>query len=73
MDISKIGIGQNPPDDLNVIIEVPLGGEPIKYEIDKASGAIMSGSTIIPICPRRCATGSRISSNTIRTLSPTNG
>lgn len=40
MDISKIAIGQNPPDDLNVIIEVPLGGEPIKYEIDKASGAM---------------------------------
>ena len=40
MDISKIGIGQNPPDDVNVIIEVPLGGEPIKYEIDKASGAM---------------------------------
>lgn len=40
MDISKISIGQNPPEDLNVIIEVPLGGEPIKYEIDKASGAM---------------------------------
>lgn len=40
MDISKIAIGNNPPDDLNVIIEVPLGGEPIKYEIDKASGAM---------------------------------
>lgn len=40
MDISKISAGQNPPDDLNVIIEVPLGGEPIKYEIDKASGAM---------------------------------
>lgn len=40
MDISKIPAGQNPPDDLNVIIEVPLGGEPIKYEIDKASGAM---------------------------------
>ncbi|WP_018148654.1 inorganic diphosphatase [Henriciella marina] len=40
MDISKISIGQNPPDDLNVIIEVPLGGEPIKYEIDKSSGAM---------------------------------
>ena len=40
MDITKIAIGQNPPDDLNVIIEVPLGGEPIKYEIDKASGAM---------------------------------
>ncbi|MEM1151298.1 MAG: inorganic diphosphatase [Pseudomonadota bacterium] len=40
MDISKIGIGKNPPDDLNIIVEVPLGGEPIKYEIDKASGAM---------------------------------
>lgn len=40
MDISKINIGENAPDDLNVIIEVPLGGEPIKYEIDKASGAM---------------------------------
>lgn len=40
MDISKISPGSNPPDDLNVIIEVPLGGEPIKYEIDKDSGAM---------------------------------
>lgn len=40
MDISKIAIGVNPPTDLNVIIEVPLGGEPIKYEIDKPSGAM---------------------------------
>ena len=40
MDISKISVGQNPPDDVNVIIEVPLGGEPIKYEIDKESGAM---------------------------------
>ena len=40
MDLSKISSGQNPPDDLNVLIEVPLGGDPIKYEIDKASGAM---------------------------------
>lgn len=40
MDINKIIAGQNLPDDLNVIIEVPLGGHPIKYEIDKASGAM---------------------------------
>lgn len=40
MDILKIHTGQNPPDDLNVIVEVPLGGDPIKYEIDKASGAM---------------------------------
>jgi inorganic pyrophosphatase len=40
MNIDAIAIGKNPPDDLNVIIEVPMGGEPIKYEIDKASGAL---------------------------------
>ena len=40
MDISKISSGENPPSDLNAIIEVPLGGEPIKYEIDKKSGAM---------------------------------
>ena len=40
MDLSKIKTGDNPPDDINVLIEVPLGGDPIKYEIDKDSGAM---------------------------------
>ncbi len=40
MDITKIKAGENPPHDINVIIEVPLGGEPIKYEMDKHSGAM---------------------------------
>ena len=40
MDISKISPGTNVPTDINVIIEVPLGGEPIKYEVDKDSGAM---------------------------------
>ncbi|MEM8663588.1 MAG: inorganic diphosphatase [Pseudomonadota bacterium] len=40
MRIDAIPIGQNPPDDINVIIEVPVGGEPIKYELDKESGAL---------------------------------
>jgi inorganic pyrophosphatase len=40
MDISKIPIGRNPPWDVNAIIEIPLGGEPVKYELDKASGAL---------------------------------
>jgi inorganic pyrophosphatase len=40
MDISKIPVGPNPPHELNVIIEVPIGGEPVKYEFDKESGAI---------------------------------
>ena len=41
MNISAIPTGCNPPDDVNVIIEVPIGGEPIKYEMHKASGALM--------------------------------
>lgn len=40
MRIEAIPIGDNPPDDLNVIIEVPVGGQPIKYEMDKVSGTL---------------------------------
>lgn len=40
MDLKKISVGQNPPWDVNVVIEVPLGGEPVKYELDKESGAM---------------------------------
>ena len=40
MDITKIPVGVNPPYDVNAIIEIPQGGEPVKYEMDKASGAI---------------------------------
>jgi inorganic pyrophosphatase len=40
MDISKIPAGKSPPWDINVIIEVPIGAEPIKYEMDKESGAL---------------------------------
>jgi inorganic pyrophosphatase len=40
MLIDAIPIGTNPPADINVIVEVPIGGEPIKYELDKASGAL---------------------------------
>ena len=40
MRLDAITSGQHPPDDINVIIEVPVGGEPIKYEMHKASGAL---------------------------------
>lgn len=40
MNLSLIPSGNEPPDDINVIVEVPVGGEPIKYEMDKASGAL---------------------------------
>jgi inorganic pyrophosphatase len=41
MNISKIKIGQNPPHQINVIIEVPMNSDPVKYEIDKDSGALV--------------------------------
>jgi len=41
MRLDAIAIGNNPPHDINVIIEVPVGGEPIKYELDKASGTLV--------------------------------
>ena len=40
MSLHLVPSGKNLPDDLNVIIEIPLNGDPIKYEVDKDSGAI---------------------------------
>ena len=40
MDLAKIPAGNDIPNDINVVVEVPLGGEPIKYEFDKPSGAM---------------------------------
>ena len=41
MRIDAIPIGKDPPHDVNVVIEVPIGGEPIKYEMDKAAGTLV--------------------------------
>ncbi len=41
MRLDAIAIGTAPPDDVNVVIEVPIGGEPIKYEMDKAAGTLV--------------------------------
>lgn len=40
MDISKLSAGNNLPDEFNVVIEIPAHSEPIKYEFDKATGAL---------------------------------
>jgi inorganic pyrophosphatase len=40
MRIDAVPIGSNPPHEINVVVEVPIGGEPIKYEMDKASGTL---------------------------------
>jgi inorganic pyrophosphatase len=41
MRIDAIAIGNEPPQDVNVIIEVPVGGNPIKYELDKDAGTLV--------------------------------
>jgi inorganic pyrophosphatase len=40
MRIDLIPAGANPPHSINVLIEVPIGGDPVKYEFDKKSGAL---------------------------------
>jgi inorganic pyrophosphatase len=41
MRLDAISVGRDPPRDVNVIVEVPIGGEPIKYEMDKEAGALV--------------------------------
>ncbi|WP_375461224.1 inorganic diphosphatase [uncultured Enterovirga sp.] len=41
MRLEAVKTGHNPPDDVNVVIEVPIGGEPIKYEMDKEAGTLV--------------------------------
>lgn len=40
MNIEKINAGKNLPEEINVIIEIPMNSDPVKYEFDKESGAI---------------------------------
>ncbi len=63
MRIDAIPIGKNPPDDINVIVEVPHGGHPVKYEMDKESGTLfvdrfmhtaMQYPAITASCRTRC-------------------
>jgi len=41
VNLNAISIGAHAPQEVNVVIEVPIGGEPIKYEMDKESGALV--------------------------------
>jgi inorganic pyrophosphatase len=40
MGLERVPAGAKVPDEINVIIEIPKDAEPVKYEVDKASGAI---------------------------------
>jgi inorganic pyrophosphatase len=41
MRVDAISIGIDPPREVNVVVEVPVGGEPIKYELDKEAGTLV--------------------------------
>ena len=41
MRIEAVSLGADPPHEINVIVEVPVGGEPIKYEMDKEAGTLV--------------------------------
>ncbi|TSA22185.1 MAG: inorganic diphosphatase [Betaproteobacteria bacterium] len=40
MNLDRVTSGRDVPNDINVIIEIPSHGEPIKYEVDKETGAM---------------------------------
>jgi inorganic pyrophosphatase len=40
MSLQRVSAGHDVPNDVNVIIEIPMNAEPVKYEVDKATGAI---------------------------------
>ncbi|MFC3908896.1 inorganic diphosphatase [Legionella dresdenensis] len=40
MGLTLINAGRKVPDEINVIIEIPMHGEPVKYEVDKETGAL---------------------------------
>ncbi|MDQ5911689.1 MAG: inorganic pyrophosphatase [Pseudomonadota bacterium] len=40
MILDRVGAGHNLPDEFNVIIEIPAHSDPVKYEVDKESGAL---------------------------------
>jgi inorganic pyrophosphatase len=40
MSLDRVPAGKNLPDDFNVVIEIPQNADPIKYEVDKDSGAV---------------------------------
>ena len=48
MGLDLVPTGKNPPHEINVIIEIPKDAEPVKYEVDKASGAIFVDRVLSP-------------------------
>jgi hypothetical protein len=74
MRIEAIAIGNKPPEDVNVLVEVPIGGQPIKYELDKDSGTLVVDRFLYtPMAYRRTGHGRQCRSGRkdhCRTLRP---
>jgi len=51
MNLDRVTSGRDVPDDFNVVVEIPMNADPIKYEVDKESGAIFVGMTKSPKTP----------------------
>ena len=51
MILDRVGYGNNVPNDVNVIIEIPSHSDPVKYEVDKDTGAMFVDRFMItPMC-----------------------
>ena len=55
MNLDHVSIGRDPPEEVNPIIEVPIGGEPIKYEMDKKAGMLVSPFLYTAMRFRNCS------------------
>jgi inorganic pyrophosphatase len=40
MNLDRVDSGADVPNDINVVIEIPMNGDPIKYELNKETGAL---------------------------------
>ncbi len=40
MNLDRVGPGRDAPAEFNVIVEIPMNADPIKYEVDKETGAV---------------------------------
>ena len=54
MNLDRVSSGENIPDEINVIIEIPAHSDPVKYEVDKETGAMfvdrfMSSAMFLPV------------------------
>lgn len=41
MSLTKIGYGDKAPEEFNVVIEIPMNSDPVKYEVDDETGVVM--------------------------------